>query len=69
MKREKIYETKNIVVYAKKPEIGEEAKCADDCIEAAIFCAISFAYNLQTPMKFLRAFAENSTKNIIDSCV
>ena len=64
MKREKVYETENIVIYAKKPEVGEEANVADDCISAACTFAHKFAFHLKDPLKFLQAFREETEKEV-----
>ena len=64
MKRQKVFETENVVIYAKVPEIGQEANAADDCIHAACTFAHQFAFHLKDPLKFLQAFRDEAHKEI-----
>jgi hypothetical protein len=53
MKKEKIYEDENIILYSKKGiEHGYEAEAADSTFCAALIGYKTFASHLKEPMKF-----------------
>ena len=54
MKKSKIYENNNIVIYYKKGEweVGQEADLADQIFVAALMGYLEFAKHLKDPKKF-----------------
>lgn len=64
MKKEKVYESDNIIIYSKKPEVGREADAASDCIHAATIFAAAFASHLKEPIYFLQDFRRDAIGRI-----
>jgi hypothetical protein len=62
MKREKIFDSVNVTVYANQPEVGKEADAATDLMYCAFQLAKQFSFHLKEPEKFLVSFRKEMNK-------
>lgn len=62
-----IFRDKNIFVYAKEVQVGEEADIADSFIIAAFIYANMFSKHLKNPDNFIKDFRKSiQEKELID---
>lgn len=67
MPRTRIYEDKNLMVYAKKDlYLGEEADLADTLLEVALIGHMKFASHLKDPDAFWREVEQDVGRKLMD---